>query len=406
MDKTEASFFLVEKTDEGKRLDIFLQEKLGHYSRSWIQGSLNRVRVNGDSKKKQYRIRNLDRVDCEELSKFHPPSLEWSFDEELFQKLKLEIRYEDEYLLVLNKPRGIVVHPSRGHLSGTLTHALLPKLKGFSSIETINEITHEAMQNSSNIDWNTGPRPGIVHRLDKDTSGLMLWAKDPITQSQLCTAFQKREVKKEYLTLVEGEIPLKGEFSQAIGRDPKNRKKRSIRPDALNSKEAKTLYRRIDFYPSMDTNTPSFSISSPYKQNSHFSSFSSSYRKSKVSKQAYSLLRVHLITGRTHQIRVHLAGNGYPIFGDPLYSRFYSPSHSSSYSSFQDDQTKNTEKPLEKLGKIKKESVPTKEKQGMTLHSCFLSFVHPAKKVTMEFEVEVPLWFREILENLKKTRKI
>ena len=238
------SLFIVEEPDLGKRLDIFLQEKLHRYSRSQVQEFLGGVRVNGESKKKQYRVRNLDRVEldpaeCKELSKLSEPSLDWCMDSKLVEKLELEILYEDEYLLVLNKPSGVVVHPSRGHLSGTLCHALSHKLKGISE-ETKN----------LNINWNNELRPGVVHRLDKDTSGLMLWAKDPLTQSRLCTAFQKREVKKEYLALVHGETPLKGEFSQAIGLDPKNRIHRSSHPNAIHPKEAKTLYRRINFYPS------------------------------------------------------------------------------------------------------------------------------------------------------------
>jgi 23S rRNA pseudouridine1911/1915/1917 synthase len=185
--------------------------------------------------------------------------------------IPLRILYEDDYLLVVDKPAGMVTHPAPGHPSGTLVNALLahaPSLAGVGD----------------------RARPGIVHRLDKDTSGLLVVAKDPATHAALAQQMKDRAMVKRYLTLVEGAMPTaEGVIDAPIGRDPRQRLRMGLLSVASGGREARTRFRTLEEH------------------------------------GGRSLLEVQLETGRTHQIRVHLAAVHHPIVGDPIYGRVQRP---------------------------------------------------------------------------------
>jgi 23S rRNA pseudouridine1911/1915/1917 synthase len=182
------------------------------------------------------------------------------------EAIPLDIIFEDDDLLVINKPAGMVVHPSAGHLQGTLVHAVL------AHVPDIQGVGGEL-------------RPGIVHRLDRDTSGLILLAKNDATHQELLRQFKEREVEKIYLALVDGSPPTpRGRVEAHIGRDPKNRKRMAVVPEG-RGRDAISIYRTLEKFP----------------QNTY--------------------LEVKPLTGRTHQIRVHLAYLGCSVSGDRVYGR-------------------------------------------------------------------------------------
>ncbi len=242
---------------EKKRLDHFLVEVQNDLTRSYIQKLIeeNYVHVNGNPAKAKYKLKVDDIVD---LTVPDPKPLEVKPE-----PIPLNIVFEDKYILVIDKPAGIVVHPAPGHSSGTLVNALLHHcndLKGIGGVE----------------------RPGIVHRLDKDTSGLILVAKSDSALQSLSQQFKQRTIKKIYLALTKGQVkPLKGKINVPIGRHKINRKKMSS--NFSEGREAETRYEVIE------QNTKA------------------------------SFVRLYPRTGRTHQIRVHLASIGNPILGDVLY---------------------------------------------------------------------------------------
>ncbi len=254
--KGETFIFQVEPEKAGLRLDHYLKEKLPELTRSRIQKLIEEglVTVNQERAKASQKTKPGQTIVV-----LFPP------DEPLQltpQEVPFEILYEDEDLAVIYKPKGVVVHPAPGHREGTLVHGLLMRLKNLSGIGGI-------------------LRPGIVHRLDKDTSGLMLVAKNDFTHQALVKAFKEREIEKEYLAILYGKItPGKGKIEKPIGRHPVHRKKMAILKEG---KEAITLYEVIKYY----------------------------------KKASYVLAKP--ITGRTHQLRVHFSSLGHPILGDPLY---------------------------------------------------------------------------------------
>jgi 23S rRNA pseudouridine1911/1915/1917 synthase len=251
-----------------KRLDKYLFHRLGHYTRSTIQNWIRRgaVRVNGKPCKSSREIHKNDRIELaipmeSEGVPFPEP-------------IPLEILFEDEHLLAINKPVGMVVHPARGHHRGTLVNALLYHCKSFLS------------------SLNGEDRPGIVHRLDRNTSGVILAAKTDQAHAELGKQFEYRRVRKEYLALVHGKIdPPSGEIHLPLGRHRKDPHRMSVRHDG--GKRAITAYETREFFSSPEA---------PVGQDSSFS---------------WLLLRPH--TGRTHQIRIHLASIRHPIVGDPTY---------------------------------------------------------------------------------------
>jgi 23S rRNA pseudouridine1911/1915/1917 synthase len=255
----------------GERLDKALTAVMPDLSRMQWQRLIKegRVLVDGRSARPSLRIRGDEQIVAD-----IPEAVESDL---LPEAIPLDIRYEDSDILIVNKPAGMVVHPGTGHESGTLVNALLAHCTDLSGI------------------GNT-KRPGIVHRLDKDTSGLLVIAKNDMAQYALQEQFKKRTVGKKYLALVHGQIqPATAMIDAPIGRDPRQRKKMSVitpgspRAASSRARSAQTQYRSLTLY------------------------------------DDYSLLECSLYTGRTHQIRVHLAYIKYPIVGDTVYARRKQP---------------------------------------------------------------------------------
>ena len=251
--------FIVEDVDAGKRLDSFLAEKnTAKYTRSFIGKMIeeNLVLYNGKPSKASTKIKTGDRI---ELFEKEPEPLAVKGEE-----IPLEIVYEDDDLMVINKPRGMVVHPAPGHTSGTLVNAVLSHAG--ESLSSINGVL----------------RPGIVHRIDKDTSGLILVCKNDFSHKALAKQLEEHSITRRYHAICWGRLKEEqGTVSAPIGREEKNRKQQAI--NYKHGKEAITHYRLLE------------------------------------NLQNASLLECRLETGRTHQIRVHMKSIGHPLLGDPLY---------------------------------------------------------------------------------------
>jgi 23S rRNA pseudouridine1911/1915/1917 synthase len=259
--------FRVGAASAGSRLDLFLVQACSDLSRSRIQKLIEEgaIRLAGAPVKRSHLVRAGDELEVE-VPDPRPTEL-------LPEDIPLAVLYEDEHLLAIDKPAGLVVHPAPGHASGTLVNALLHRTRDLRGIG--GEL-----------------RPGIVHRLDRDTSGVLLVAKTDLAHASLSRQMKRRSMKKEYLALVAG-IPRvrKGEVAFPIGRDPRDRKRmkafRATDPAPPGAREARTLFEiEREWFP-----------------------------------LGLTLLRCRLITGRTHQIRVHLAASGLPVVGDPVYGR-------------------------------------------------------------------------------------
>jgi 23S rRNA pseudouridine1911/1915/1917 synthase len=277
MNESGSELLVIDDAAAGMRLDLFLA---GHFSKVAVFGaalsrseiqrliSEGQITLNGKKTKASARIRSADRIDiC-----FVPPR-----DSKIASEaLPLEILYEDDDCIVINKAAGMTVHPAAGHRSGTLVNALLyhcPDIEGFGGMR----------------------RPGIVHRLDKDTSGVMIVAKNVVAYQMLVAQFKDRSVQKEYVALAWGAVtPDKGMIDRAIGRHRSDRKRMSSKYFSNKSREALTEW----------TVEERFTMESRRR-----------------TQPLASLLRLRPRTGRTHQIRVHLADSGHPLVGDRLYGK-------------------------------------------------------------------------------------
>lgn len=253
--------FKVPPQAAGERLDQFLVRQPLFLSRSQAQRLIERglVLVNSRLKRSSYKVQLGDLIEMQ----LPQPQQEAVL---IPEEIPLEIIYEDQDLMVINKPQGMVVHPAAGHQKGTLVNALLNHCSNLSKV-------------------GGSLRPGIVHRLDKDTSGIMLVSKTDLAHQELARQLKAREIKRRYLALVHGGVKEeRGLIDAPLGRDPKERKKIAVlAKGAVGAREARTHYRVRERY------------------------------------SGYTLLEVSLETGRTHQIRVHLSYAGYPVAGDRVY---------------------------------------------------------------------------------------
>ena len=302
-------------SDEGVRLDAYLATQIDGWSRSRLQRLIDDqdVLVNGRSVKSSYKLRVGDEIEVE-LS----PGPSASFAPE---NIPLDVVYEDEHLVVVNKPAGLVVHPAAGVDSGTLANALAYRFQQLSA-------TGGAI------------RPGIVHRLDKDTSGLMVVAKTEQGHEYLSDQFRARTVFKRYVALVYGVVKQQqGRIEQSIARDPRNRTRMAVVPGGREALSLYTVRRQYD---------------------------------------VFTLVDVELKTGRTHQIRVHLAWLKHPVVGDPLYS-------GGRENSVQDPQRRAQ---IRKLSR-------------QFLHAEELAFSHPATGERMQFVAPLPPELAGFLERIE-----
>lgn len=304
----EKDVFIIEEKDQGTRIDKYLAEVFIDKSRSFIQGLIEKecVKVNGKIPKSNYKLKVSDEVEVEIKE---PEVLKVDAED-----IPLDILYEDKDVIVVNKVQGMVVHPAPGNYNGTLVNALLFHCKDLSSINGV-------------------IRPGIVHRIDKDTSGVLVIAKNDEAHNKLSEQLKDHSMKREYYALVEGRLKNeKGTIDKPLARSKKDRLKIGI---VQGGKRAVTHYEVIERY------------------------------------NGYTLIKCILETGRTHQIRVHMASIGFPLAGDPLYG-------------------------------FKKQRFKL---NGQMLHAKTLGFIHPTKNTYVEFTTELPNYFKDVIDKLKNELK-
>ena len=298
--------FIIKSKDNGMRLDKVLVSFLDNKSRSFIANLIDEGKclVNGKPAKASLKVKEGDVVELE-IPEAKP--LEVASED-----IPLKIIYEDEDILIIDKPQGMVVHPSFGHNEHTLVNAILYHCKDLSGINGV-------------------IRPGIVHRIDKDTSGLICVAKNDYAHNFLADQLKNHTMQRTYMALVRGVIKENhGTINMPIGRDKRNRQKMAVTKE--NSKEAIT----------------NFDVIKRYSNN--------------------TLVECHLLTGRTHQIRVHMAFIEHPVEGDPIYG-------GRNYKKLYDG--------------------------GQLLTAVKLKLVHPRSKKEMEFQTEIPSYFQNVLDRLE-----
>jgi 23S rRNA pseudouridine1911/1915/1917 synthase len=317
----QAEFKLIIEPDAASdRLDAYLARHLPDCTRSFAATLIRKghVKVDGGIQKPGYRVRPL-----QQITGILPPPAPIDLAPE---PIALDIVYQDTDVIVINKPAGLVVHPSAGHASGTLVNALLfhcPGLEGIGGEQ----------------------RPGIVHRLDKDTSGLMVVAKNDTAQRSLSSQFKQREIDKLYWALVEGRPAASdGRIEMCIGRNPMDRKKMSTKAPA--GRTALTLWTVREHFP------------------------------------AATLLAVDLKTGRTHQVRVHCQAMGHPVVGDPVYGRRRNKRPSGT----------STDAAAHRLLQSVKRQM---------LHARRLTFTHPQSAERLSFVAPLPEDMERLLEGLR-----
>jgi len=290
-------------TDAGLRLDAFLAEEIADLSRSYLQKLIKEgcILVNGNLVKSNYRLAGGDVIT---LDTPEPELLDVAAE----PMISLDIVYEDGDILFVNKPKGMVVHPAPGHYTGTLVNGLLYHCQG--ALSGINGVQ----------------RPGIVHRIDRDTTGLLVVCKNDFAHQHVAKQLAEHSITRKYRAIVHGVIDEnQGTVNEPIGRNKQNRLKMGI--DLMNGKQAITHYTVLQRF------------------------------------QKFSYVECQLETGRTHQIRVHMAHIHHPILGDPLYGSQKIPFHL----------------------------------EGQTLHAMVLGLHHPRTGQYMEFEAPLPDYFSNLL---------
>jgi len=323
MDKT--TIFFAKNSDENIRLDIFLTTKLKDLTRSQIKKIIVSKAVKIDNNivvMASEKIKNGNRIDVliqKKRENYIKP-----------KKIDLDIVHEDKDLIIVNKPSGLTVHPGAGNFENTLVNALVYKYKN--NLSSMNDEL----------------RPGIVHRIDKDTSGLLVVAKNNLSHSSLGKQFSEHTIKRKYQCLAWGVVrPLNGRIETLISRNKKNRQLMTV--SDINGKKAITNYKTIKVFNIKDV-------------------------------PKISLIECELETGRTHQIRVHLKYKGASLLGDKQYGK------------------KNL-----KFKKIDKEFFNKLSKlNGQALHAQTLEFLHPSKKKMVSFKSKLPLDFKKMLDLLNK----
>lgn len=331
------------------RIDVYLTDKTSNATRSKVQKAIKegRVDLNGaPATKVSTPVQPGDVIVCRIM---RPPPIEITPED-----IPLDIIYEDDTLIVLNKPADMVVHPAYGNRNGTLINALLHHV----GAETLEEADFEdsddddiglAMATAGpRYDGDPTVRPGLVHRLDRDTTGLMVIAKSDVAAAHLGKQFADRTIRRLYLALVWGEPnPPDGRIESWLGRSPKDRKKVAVRPEG-EGKWAATNYETVEALGSM------------------------------------ALVRFRLETGRTHQIRIHAKSIGHPVFGDPTYGGdriLYGPAEGSRKAFIT-----NLFKALPR----------------QALHAHTLGFEHPETGETMDFAVDPPEDMAYVIERVRK----
>lgn len=297
--------FLVLEDEEGDRLDVYLSSQLGDMSRSYIQKIIKdkKVKVNGKEEKAKYLVKEDDKVVIE----IPAPKLL----EVLPQDIPIDIVYEDTDVLIINKPQDMVVHPAPGNYENTLVNAIIYHCKD--KLSSINGVI----------------RPGIVHRIDKDTSGLLMIAKNNNSHNSLAEQLKDHSITREYEFICHGVVKEdKITVNKPIGRNPKDRLKMAVVPGGKNAVTHFEVVQRFENFTHM---------------------------------------KARLETGRTHQIRVHALSINHPLLGDPVYGP--------------------------KNNKFKT--------NGQTLHAKKLGFIHPSKNEYIEFDSELPKYFKDIINKLK-----
>lgn len=297
--------FVAEKEDKGQRIDVFLAENMEGFSRSGVQKLVaeKNILLNGGAVKANARLREKDVIDVQV-----PEAKEVEI---LPEAIPLDILYEDEDIIVVNKPQGMVVHPAPGHFSGTLVNALL-----YHCGEELSGINGEK-------------RPGIVHRIDRDTSGVLMAAKTNAAHLSLAAQLAEHSITRKYIAIVfNGFTEDVGTVDKPIARNPQDRKKMAV--VAKGGRRAVTHYRVLKRM------------------------------------EKFTLIEAQLETGRTHQIRVHMASIGHPLLGDLVYGPKKQPFSLA----------------------------------GQTLHARVLGFQHPITGEYMEFEAPLPPYFETLLKRL------
>lgn len=298
--------FLVAEEQEGVRIDRYLAETCENLSRSYIQKLLKdgEVLVDGKAVKASYKVCFGDQVMVDIPEAVEP--------EILAENMDLDILYEDPDVILVNKPKGMVVHPAAGHYSGTLVNGLMAHCKD--QLSGINGVM----------------RPGIVHRIDRDTTGILIACKNDFAHNAVAAQLKEHSITRKYLAVVHGVIKEdQGTVDAPIGRHPVERKKMSI--NEKNGRHAVTHYRVLRRF------------------------------------SRYTYIECRLETGRTHQIRVHMASIGHPLVGDEVYGPHKCPF----------------------------------SLQGQTLHAAVFGFVHPRTGEYLEFQAPLPEYFEKLLEKLE-----